>query len=62
MVKSSGPEFFVGKLATVIKHKPKPLVGGGLWFCLIHTLYFFYRKLLGERSEPHTGVFNRDFA
>ena len=23
---------------------------------------FFFDGLLGERSEPHTGVFNRDFA
>ena len=29
---------------------------------LMGTIFLVYNTLLGERSEPHTGVFNRDFA
>ena len=25
-------------------------------------LYFYFQSLLGEQSEPHNGLFNRDFA
>ena len=32
-----------------------------MFFCDV-TRLLFCRHLLGERSEPHTGVFNRDFA
>ena len=33
-------------------------------YCHVYTHIIIYNTimLLGERSEPHTGVFNRDFA
>ena len=32
------------------------------WHLSQEGAMYFFRQLLGERSEPHTGVFNRDFA
>ena len=41
--------------------KKKGLFGEALFLTTSH-LVVLVNILLGERSEPHTGVFNRDFA
>ena len=46
-----------GNFCIFLLHLPRSI--------LVHSdsiLAHKYRYLLGERSEPHTGVFNRDFA
>ena len=52
--KPSYQSFFYGKLSKE--------VGLELFEEILSEFELHYITLLGERSEPHTGVFNRDFA